>query len=188
MLLLHITDVSICEHTSAHVSIRQHTSAPRVLATAQQVYVSIRQHTSAHVSIRQHTSAYFMLQRVLPGRGMEEDPRARASTHKTSCLPLPVYVSIRQHASACVSIRQYTSAYVSIRHHTSAYVSIRAVLFYLGEEAFFARDGHLLRTRVPPRRYLQIYSFLSRLFWRRTAWYIYIHTPGGHVLRKSVSP
>jgi hypothetical protein len=35
------------------------------------------------------------------------------------------YVSIRQHASACVSIRQHTSAYVSMRQHTSAYVSIR---------------------------------------------------------------
>jgi hypothetical protein len=32
------------------------------------------------------------------------------------------YVSIRQHASACVSMRQL---YVSIRQHTSAYVSIR---------------------------------------------------------------
>ncbi len=40
-------------------------------------------------------------------------------------MPIPAYVSIRQHTSAYVSIRQHTSAYVSIRQRTSAYVSIR---------------------------------------------------------------
>jgi hypothetical protein len=49
-------------------------------------------------------------------------------------LPMPAYVSIRQHPSAYVSIRHGSSglvarlpmpAYVSIRQHTSAYVSIR---------------------------------------------------------------
>jgi hypothetical protein len=67
----------------------------------------------------------------------------------SSQLPLPAYVSIRQHTSTSVGIRQHssayvsilqhtlhllqglaaaylhTSAYVSIRQHTSAYVSIR---------------------------------------------------------------
>jgi hypothetical protein len=51
------------QHTSAYVSIRQHTpySAAASLNTCVRhtsVYVSIRQHTSAYVSIRQHTSAY----------------------------------------------------------------------------------------------------------------------------------
>ncbi len=44
-------------HTSAYVSIRQHTSA-YVLANSfasHFAYVSIRQHTSVYVSIRQHT-------------------------------------------------------------------------------------------------------------------------------------
>ena len=62
-------------HTSAYVSIRQHTSADRIPTVATHrhlhsalvsgitcvsllvAYVSIRQHTSAYVSIRQHTSA-----------------------------------------------------------------------------------------------------------------------------------
>jgi hypothetical protein len=59
-------------HTSAYVSIRQHTSrtcassssaaaggCERGFGTA---FVSIRQHTSAFVSIRQHTSAYASMQ------------------------------------------------------------------------------------------------------------------------------
>jgi hypothetical protein len=62
------------QHTSAYVSIRQHTSSNAVSlyqvfagegaagalnsAFIAPAYVSIRQHTSAYVSIRQHTSAY----------------------------------------------------------------------------------------------------------------------------------
>jgi hypothetical protein len=61
----------ICQHTSAYVSMRQHTSAHCVSA-----YVSIRQHTSAYVSIRQHTSAHVSI-------------RQHTSAH----------VSIRQHTS-----------------------------------------------------------------------------------------
>ena len=50
-------------HTSAYVSIRQHTSNILRLAhiSIRQLtsdYVSIRQHSSAYVSIRQHTPAY----------------------------------------------------------------------------------------------------------------------------------
>jgi hypothetical protein len=49
---------SLCQHTSAYVSIRQHTSAYVSIRQHTSAYVSIRQHTSAYVSIRQHTSAY----------------------------------------------------------------------------------------------------------------------------------
>jgi hypothetical protein len=89
----------IRQHTSAYVSIRQHTSLPihQQAAFLHTSYVSIRQHTLAHVSIRQHTSAY---------------------------LSIPQHTS----TSAYVSIRQHTSAYVSIRQHTSAYVSIRQLV------------------------------------------------------------
>jgi hypothetical protein len=86
------------QHTSAYVSIRQHTSEP--------------QHTSAYVSslsIRQHTSAYVSMRQSLSIRQLTSAASA--------------YVSIRQqpqHISAYVSIRQHTSAYVSIRRHTSA--------------------------------------------------------------------
>ncbi len=45
------------QHTSAYVSIRQHTSASCRSFHLGSAYVSIRQHTSAYVSIRQHTSA-----------------------------------------------------------------------------------------------------------------------------------
>jgi hypothetical protein len=96
-------------HTTAYVSIRQHTSAEesrRASALSPRCYPPadgrIRQHMSAYVSIRQHTSAYV------------------SRRQHTSA-----YVSIRQHASAYVSIRQHASAYVSIRQHTSAYVSKR---------------------------------------------------------------
>jgi hypothetical protein len=74
------------QHTSAYVSIRQHTPevedervACNLHVRRTSAYVSIGQHTSAYVSMRQHTA----------------------------------YVSIRQH-TAYVSIR-HTSAYVSIR-------------------------------------------------------------------------
>jgi hypothetical protein len=42
------------QHTSAYVSIRQHTSVCSDLELAS--YVGMRQHTLAYVSIRQHTS------------------------------------------------------------------------------------------------------------------------------------
>jgi hypothetical protein len=64
-----------CLHTSAYVSIRQHTYAYvsirqqgeaelGVLAHCLR-YVSRRKHTSAHVSTRQHTSAYGVLAHCL---------------------------------------------------------------------------------------------------------------------------
>jgi hypothetical protein len=58
-LLFSPPSYSIRQHTSAYVSIRQHTSFGRnsSLLFSPPSY-SIRQHTSAYVSIRQHPSAY----------------------------------------------------------------------------------------------------------------------------------
>jgi hypothetical protein len=56
-----IISTCIRQHTSAYVSIHQHTSAGLQHANAgNSIIIStcIRQHTSAYVSIRQHTSAY----------------------------------------------------------------------------------------------------------------------------------
>ena len=69
-----MTYACIRQHTSAYVSIRQHTNLLGKLGSLRHdldvegkderevlhtsAYVSIRQHTSAYVSIRQHTSAY----------------------------------------------------------------------------------------------------------------------------------
>jgi hypothetical protein len=50
-----VSDARIREHSSAYVSIRQHTSAVRALVVSD---ARIRQHPSASVNIRQHTSAY----------------------------------------------------------------------------------------------------------------------------------
>jgi hypothetical protein len=98
------------QHTSAHVSIRQHASAVEDVAIYRDVtqqgsqhtsaYVNIRQHKSAYVSIRQHTSAY---------RGVTQQNGSREARRSTC---------IRQHTSASTCIRQHTSAYVK---HTSAY-------------------------------------------------------------------
>jgi hypothetical protein len=99
-------------------------------------------HTSAYVSIRQHTPAYvsctpvrgiwrvcasysrareeLVCQRSVPLAASEHSRRTETTG------PPPAYVSIRQHPSAYVSIRQHSSAFVSIRQHTtSAYVCIR---------------------------------------------------------------
>jgi hypothetical protein len=67
---------AVIDHTSAYVSIRQHTSGlgGKLLST-------IRQHTSAYVSIRQHTS----------GLGGKLLSTIRPHTS--------AYVSIRQHTS-----------------------------------------------------------------------------------------
>jgi hypothetical protein len=102
------TSYVIRQHTSAYVSIRQHTAGVQLardsITCKHTSYVSIRQHTSAYVSIRQHTSAY---------------------------------VSIRWHTAGGVQLAQEiakgeagwgngrATSYVSIRQHTSAYVSLR---------------------------------------------------------------
>jgi hypothetical protein len=129
-------DVSIRQHTSACVSIRQHASANAGVSTCSDKSSSLH----AYVSIRQHTSAYVsMRQRMLGCR--------HAPTKAPACTHTSAYVSIRQrmlreddaHVEVCggwgvdmlrqklqpARILQHTSAYVSIRQHTSAYVSIR---------------------------------------------------------------
>ena len=97
-----------------NVSIRPHTSA----------YVSICQHTSAHarewgphtlLDVRGHRAA------VLPRPLVKSRSSRRIGCGGGGRLPPPLpspYFSIRQHTSAYVSIRQHTSAYVSIRQHT----------------------------------------------------------------------
>jgi hypothetical protein len=124
-LLPQPTNVSIRQHTSAHVSMRQHSVFYYFLSIAaadlptgalyhrvhaqrlnrHRYPVSIREHTSAYVSIYQHTPEYVSIYQ-----------------HTSAYV---AYVSIRQHTLAHVSIRQHTSAYVSTRQHTSAYVSTR---------------------------------------------------------------
>jgi hypothetical protein len=143
------------QHTSAYVSIREHTSsayvsirlgnpwraseapreAPVYCVSIRQhssAYVSIRQHTSAYVSIGLHTSAYVSIRSVWQCCVCEtrlENP-LRASE-------APREAPRGQHTSAYVSIRlgnprraseapREAPVYsVSIRQHTSAYVSIR---------------------------------------------------------------
>jgi hypothetical protein len=96
-------------HTSAYVSIRQHTSETSIsakISTITRLFVDcIRYHTSACVSIRQHTSTCVSIRQ----RTTETSISASVST-------------ITRLFVDC--IRQHTSAYVSIRQHTSAYISI----------------------------------------------------------------
>jgi hypothetical protein len=66
--------VSIRQHMSAYVSIRQHTSA-YVRSAFRLIYVSIRQHTSAYVSIRQHTSAYVSIRQERLSLKLVQRPR-----------------------------------------------------------------------------------------------------------------
>jgi hypothetical protein len=95
---------SIRQHTSAYVSIRQHTCVTCTLLVPQHTsaHANVRQHPSASISIHQHTSAYVSIR---------------------SCPP-PCCAPCMPRTSAYVSIRQHTSAYASIRQHTSAYASI----------------------------------------------------------------
>ena len=77
------------QHTSAYVSVCQHTSYSLAMLVCSARRCSNSAAASAScVSIRQHTSAYVNIR------------------------------SIRQHTSVYVSIRQHTPAYVSIREHT----------------------------------------------------------------------
>jgi hypothetical protein len=110
-----------------------------ILHTVGELTTSVAHHTSAYVSIRQHTSAYgwtcgrwhpAYCRRAHHIRCTPYQPPHSTRVHR------PAYVSIRQHTSAYVSIRP---AYGSIRPayvsplvarestdlHTSAYVSIR---------------------------------------------------------------
>jgi hypothetical protein len=128
-----------------------HCSSPR-LGTELQGLACSDLHTSAYVSIRQHTSAWRQAHCSSPRLGTELQGLAYSDLHTSAYVSIrqhtSAYVSIRQHTSAYVSIRQHTSAYVSlvkgalfvrdsernhkvwhtltcIRQHTSAYVSMR---------------------------------------------------------------
>jgi hypothetical protein len=114
----------------------------------------IRQHTSAYVSIRQHTSAIrndvlrsppaaLRFPPPLPdladaaaaleeGAADEEDEEegfveslGLVESCSTILLPRDTIVTVTCPASKLLCIRQHTSAYVGIRRHTSAYASIR---------------------------------------------------------------
>jgi hypothetical protein len=72
------------QHTSAYVSIRQHTHTSAYVSIRHHrlahlgVHWQLRQHTSAYVSIRQHTSAYAyvsirQLWRALAASAQESD-------------------------------------------------------------------------------------------------------------------
>jgi hypothetical protein len=127
----HLEYISIRQHTSAYVSIRQqasacdHTSDCDFWAVALTLLhlsiisplslslkeATLRQHTSAYVSIRQNKSAYVSIRLAL-------------YAISGGCRNSPAYISIRQHTSAYVSLRQHTPAYASIRQHASAYTSV----------------------------------------------------------------
>jgi hypothetical protein len=113
----------------------------------------MRQHTSAYVSIRQHTlqpaAACAELRRQPLAVGVSANCREFRCTCRWLKCALPLsrsasVISRRQHTSAYVSIRQHTSAYVSIRQHTSAYVSIR-------QHTSAYVSVHLSSARFPPR-------------------------------------
>ena len=142
----HVPRTVADHHTSACVSIRQHTSAyerhgaPCITICRRSAYVSIRQHTSAYVSIRAPRRSMY--------RELSPDPLSCVSNctcvpaKQVRCVPVAGTMApsrsstsaaakreprsdmgrifVTSLASAYVSIRQHTSAYVSIRQHTSA--------------------------------------------------------------------
>jgi hypothetical protein len=137
---------SILQHTSAYVSIRQHTSACgsalRLACHPQHTsaYVGTRQHPSAYVGIREHPSylpraARKYLSPAEPAAPHLHTPPAPPGTRLLRCQyvyfstskasKLSTWQSARAKRCCAISgcaacIRQHTSAYVSIRQHTSA--------------------------------------------------------------------
>jgi hypothetical protein len=102
---------SIRQHTSAaYGSIRQRMLrylALQRVSLHTSAYVSIRQHTSAYVSIRQRMLRYLALQRVSLPQAYVMAPHAwRHRWRPLRC----AYVSIRRHTSACGSIRAWRLA------------------------------------------------------------------------------
>jgi hypothetical protein len=87
---MEIAYVSICQHMSAYVSIRQRTYADLEVEYGD----SIRQHTSVYVSIRQRTYADLQVE--------------YGDSILLELLQLVLLARIRQHTSAYVSIRQHT--------------------------------------------------------------------------------
>jgi hypothetical protein len=90
------------QHTSAYVSIRQHTAASTSLGGLQlPAYVSIRQHASAYVSIRQHTSGYVSIRQHTSPAQTPSTPSDRttlqAHTHtRCSCVSMCTSVPVKQ--------------------------------------------------------------------------------------------
>jgi hypothetical protein len=114
------------QHTSAYVSIRQHTedSCKDAQHGPRDVY------EATYVSVRQRTSAYGVSRRQQTEDSCKENQDGPRDVYEAA------YVSIRQYTSAYVSklktlakalrmarvmsVKQHTSAYVSIRQHMSA--------------------------------------------------------------------
>jgi hypothetical protein len=125
--------------TSAYVCIRQRTCAELVLERMRHRNAHIRQHTSAYVSIRQHTSAYVSIRQhtcpelVLERRRHRNAHECRdlmlAARHRKNGLRYTsayVSISIRQHAHQCrYLVLAERHCKNGLREHTSAYVSIR---------------------------------------------------------------
>jgi hypothetical protein len=106
----HLILLYMCPHTSAYVSIRQHTSAyVSIYVHYHLILLYMCPHTALYV-IRQHTSAYVSIRQRMHICALSPHTTVHVSS---------AYVSIR--ASIRVSIR--ISIRVSIRQHTSAYVS-----------------------------------------------------------------
>jgi hypothetical protein len=104
-MLTHIQNV-VCEYTSAHVSIRQHTLA----------YVSIR-HAGVSICTSVKASKMSTLRWGLAVRPILSIVLTKSARSWSHC---PCFShSTCQHTSAHVSTRQHTSAYVSIRQHTA---------------------------------------------------------------------
>ena len=80
---------SQCQHTSASVSILQHTRQHTSAYVS--IRVSIRQHTSAYVSVRQHTSAYTALCTRLHALLVS------LATEPLRCQCFYINVSVREH-------------------------------------------------------------------------------------------
>jgi hypothetical protein len=115
------SDTCIRQHT-AYVSIRQHTSAYVSIRQAVSSDTCIRRHTSAY-GIRKYTSAYVSMRQAV---GATPLPSISMEQRALYIRPTSAYVRIRPHTSAYVAVESRDTsalAYVSIRQQTSAYVS-----------------------------------------------------------------
>ena len=111
------------QHTSAYVSIRQHTSE----RIRQHTSECIRQHTSAYASMRQHTPVHVSIRawymrppgarRLSPGFHTRNVAISGRGPVLRFIAPMLAVIGLQQR------IRQHTSAYVSIRQHTSVQCS-----------------------------------------------------------------
>jgi hypothetical protein len=160
--------IAVC----AYVSIRQHTSA----------YVSIRQTLAGVYSIRQHTSAYVSIRQTLAGvysiavcRHQYSSMRTHIYQYDDACSSMRTHVAVCEHtyrlrhehfillprhfkfafhsAESLLRACEGVSAYVSIRQHTSAYVSIRSAYVSIRTSAYVSmRQICLPQCEEPPER------------------------------------